>query len=153
MSYTARLTDKKAQDFASKVGEIFKSVPHLPKSWVDFLVKIVPILALIGAVLSLFAGPVLGFLSVLSLLTLNPVLVLSVLVAAILSLVTACLLFLAYKPLKERKYDGWMFLFWCQILGAVQSLFHILFREQAITSLIGILVGFYILYEMRPRYK
>jgi hypothetical protein len=152
MAYTDRLTDKKSQDFANQIGQAFTSLPHLPKNWVQFFVKIAPVLALIGAILSFIAGPILGLMSIVSLLTLNPVIVLTVVGAAVLSFLSSVILFSAYKPLQQRKYAGWMLLFWSQALGAAQTLFHIALRQQGILSLIWIAVGFYILYEMRSWY-
>lgn len=153
MSYTDRLTDAQSQDFANKVGDIFKSVPHLPKEWVAFLVKIAPVMAIIGAVLSIFAGPVIGLAGVVSLLSFNPILVLSLLLSAILSLVGGVILFLAYKPLQERKYDGWMLLFWSQVLGFVSSLVGMIGgHNNLIGAIIGLAIGMYILFEMRSSY-
>lgn len=153
MATIARLTDKQSQDFANKIGDIFKSVPHLPKEWVAFLVKIAPVMALIGAVLSLFAGPLMGVLGVLTLLTLNPLLVLSVFLSAILSVASAVLLFLAYKPLQARAYEGWMYLFWSEVIGAASTLVMILFGRGGIGGIVGIAIGFYILFEMRSSYQ
>ncbi|MEP7166567.1 MAG: hypothetical protein ABI758_01140 [Candidatus Woesebacteria bacterium] len=141
MSYTARLTDKKAQDFASKVGDLFTSVPHLPKKWIDFLVKIMPVLALIGGVLALFGG-------VASLLSMNPFMV----VTALLMLAMAYVLLMAYKPLQDRRYDGWMLVFWNHVISAVLTLFQILSSRQGVFGLVWTAIGFYLLFELRSRY-
>ncbi len=151
-SYVDRLTDKKSEEMAEKAGELFSSLPHLPKNIVEFLVKLAPFFALLGAVLSLLSSPVLGLLSLLSLITFNPFIVLSVLISAIVALVSAVLLFLAYKPLSQRKHAGWMLLFWSNVLSLVQFILDVVLRQSGLAGIIGLAIAFYILYEMRPFY-
>lgn len=151
--YLDRLTDKKSQHFADQIGDVFKTIPHLPQGLVEFFVKVAPYLALLGAILSLVAGPILGLLSVMSLITLNPLIVLATVLAAILSLVNAVLLFMAFNPLKDRQYRGWMLLFWSQILGLVETVVMIVLGQSSILSIVMGLIALYVLYEMRPFYK
>lgn len=151
-SYTDRLTDNKSQDFAAKIGDVFTSLPHLPKNIVEIFVKLAPYFALLGAVLSLLAGPLLGIFGVLSFITLNPMLVVSTLIAAILSIISAVILFMAYKPLLARKYDGWMLLFWSEVVSVIELVVNIVFRQNGIYGIIGVFIAFYVLYEMRPWY-
>lgn len=149
-----KLTDKKSQAFADNFGNVFKTAPHLPKEWVDFLVKIAPTLAMIGAVLSFIAGPILGLLSILSLLSFNPFIVFGVLLSAGIAFLSAALLFKAVEPLKKREYNGWLLLFWCDMLGVAHTVFTIFFHpKDTVGAVVGTIVGLYILYEMRPRYK
>lgn len=148
-----KLTDEKSRKFADQFGEVFKTVPHLPKAWVDFLVKIAPPLALIGAILSLISGPILGLVSAISLITLNPFLVFSVALAAIIAIANAILLWHARKPLEKRSIDGWMLLFWSDMLSVFQIVAGIFLHQGGLGGVIGLLIGFYILFEMRPRYK
>lgn len=148
----SRLYDAQSRKFADSIGEIFVSVPHLPKNLVEFLVKFSPIFALIGAALSVLAGPLLGVLSVFSVLTFNPFFVLSLLIATAITIISAILLFLAYKPLQTRKSEGWMLLFWANILSVIEVLLSIFFRQFSVGDLIGLAIGFYILYELRPWY-
>lgn len=148
------MMDKKAVDFVAKVEDLFKSLPHLPAGIVEFFVKIAPWLALIGAVLSLLAGPILGLLSVFSLLTLNPLIVLSVLLAAVISIVTAVMLFMAFNPLKNREYKGWLLIFWSDVLSAIMMIFDVIVNRGAgLGSIVFTLIGFYILFEMKPAYS
>lgn len=148
------MMDKKAVDFVAKVEDLFKSLPHLPAGIVEFFVKIAPWMALIGAVLSLLAGPILGLLSVFSLLTLNPLVVLSVLLAAVISIVTAVMLFMAFNPLKNREYKGWLLIFWSDVLGAIMMIFDIIANRGAgLGSIVFTLIGFYILFEMKPAFS
>lgn len=151
-TFVHRLTDEKSQEIASRVGEVFSSLPHLPKGIVEFLVKITPYVALLGAILSLLAGPLLGIASVISLITLSPFLVLSTAVAAVLAVITAVILFFAFKPLKDRKYEGWMLLFWSDMLHLAQTLLSIVLGHSSVFDLVGVAIGVYILYEMRSFY-
>lgn len=148
------LTNKDAMDFIAKVEEPFKSLPHLPKGLVEFFVKLAPWFAIIGAVLSLLAGPLWGLVSVLSLFSLNPMLVIFTVVSAIVTLLNAVLLFMAFTPLKNREMKGWILIFWSNILGAVVSLLSIFTGgpSGAVGAVIGILIGLYVLFEMKPFY-
>lgn len=148
----SRLTNKDSEGYAQKGADLFSSLPHLPKNITEFLVNFAPIFALIGAVLSLIAGPILGLLSVISLISLNPFFVLSVLIAAVITLLSSVILFLAYKPLQNRQYRGWLLLWWSMVLSAIQAVLDIGLRQEGVFSLIGIVIGFYVLYEMRPFY-
>jgi len=140
MATIAQLTNKQAQDFADKIGEIFKSVPHLPKEWVAFIVKYLPILAIIGAVLSLLSGLSVAMAGLYGM------------ISAVFALATAALLFMAYKPLQDKKYDGWMLLFWSNVVSAVEALVMIVLSGQFF-GIVGIIIGFYVLYELRPSYR
>lgn len=148
-----QLTSKKAQGFAEQIGQPFKGLPHLPKNLVDLLVKLAPFFALIGAVLSLFASPILGLLSIASVVFLNPFLVLSIFVTGVIALLNALLLFLAFKPLQAREQTGWMLMFWSNMLSIIQTIYHLFYGGQGIGSILGILIGLYFLYELRPAYK
>lgn len=140
MAALSQLTDAKAKDFANKVGNIFTSVPHLPKEWVAFLVKIAPICAMIGAVLMVLSGLSFGMYGIYGLVSLA------------VSLGSASLLFLAYKPLQEKKAEGWMYLFWSTILETIGTVM-MAFLSGYFFGILGIIVGMYILFEMRPSYK
>lgn len=140
MATISQLTDKQAQDFANSVGDLFKSAPHLPKEWITFLVKIVPPFTIIGAVLMLLSALSAGFAGVLGL------------VSILVSLGSAALLFSAYKPLQEKKFEGWMYLFWANVLAAAESVVMILLTG-TFFGIIGLIVGFYILFELRPSYQ
>lgn len=144
------LENQTVLNLVKQLEDTFSKAPHLPKGLNEFFVKIAPYMALLGGVLSLLAGPILGLLSV---LTLNPMIVLMTVVAAVLSLVNAALLLSAFSPLKNREMRGWLLLFWSDLLGAVQVLFSIFLRQASITSLISLLIGFYILFEMKSFYS
>lgn len=152
--YLDRLNDKQSQEFADKIGDMFKSLPKLPQGLVEFFVKVTPYLALLGAVLSLLSSPVLGLLTVLTLITLNPLIVITTLISAVLALVVAVLLFMAYGPLKARQPKGWMLLFWITIIDAIQAVLGLIYSPSGVIgSLVFLAISFYVLYQMRPWYK
>lgn len=140
MASLSQLTDKPAQDFANKIGDLFKSVPHLPKEWVAFLVQYAPILSVIGGVFMLLSALGSGFLGVFGL------------ISVVVSFATAALLFLAYKPLQEKKHDGWMYLFWSNVLGTVETILLIL-GSNALYGIVFVALSFYMLYEIRPAFQ
>lgn len=152
--YLDRLNDNQSQEFADKVGDVFKTLPKLPRGLVEFFVKVSPYLALLGAILSLISSPVLGLLTIMTLITLNPLIVITTLISAVLALVVAVILFMAYNPLKNRQQSGWMFLFWVTIINAVQTALGLVYSPSGIIgSLVFLAISFYVLFQMRPWYK
>lgn len=153
----ASLTDKKARDLSDQVGNVFKDVPHLPKSWVEFLAKIAPWLVGLGGLTSLLGG----FSSVLGGGAFNQMMYRYAgigrnyfLVSGVFSILVGVLLLLAFSPLKDRKMDGWMYLFWVQALGIVQTVVLLAyFGGGWLGSILGIIIGLYILFEMKSAYK
>jgi len=150
-----KLTNSEAMGFIDKVAEPFKNLPHLPKGIVEFFVNIAPWLAIIGAVLGLIAGPVVGLVGTFgTLLSLNPMVLITTVVTVVVTLANSVLLFMAFNPLKNREMKGWVLLFWSQVLGIISSVMTIV--TGGYSSVIGIviatLIGFYILFEMRPFY-
>jgi hypothetical protein len=151
-----QLTDQKAMEMADKVGKVFEGVPHLPKGLVDFLVKITPWLVVLGGVLS-----VLGGLSSILGNGLNQALFTNYLglnrtyfiITGIFSLVLGGLYLMAFKPLKDLKKEGWMYLFWAQVVGVVQSVVMMVYVGGGfLGTVIGLMIGFYLLYEVKKSY-
>lgn len=138
----------------------FKNIPHLPKAWVEFLVKIIPYLVIIGVILN-----ILGALSALSLVSglnmmaqaINPFVQIPpvyFIISAIFSILAAGLGILAYSPLKNRAEMGWIYLFWLNILGIVQNIVGIFYAStNVLAAVIGTLIGLYLLFEMKSSYK
>ncbi len=150
-----KLTNKDAMEFIAKVEEPFKNFPHLPKNIIEILVGFAPWFALLGAILGLLFGPVIALLSVFSLLSLNPLVVLFTVVAAILSIVDTILLFMAYTPLKNHQLKGWVYVFWAEMANFVVSILGIFTGSaaSAVGSVIGLLIALYVLFEIKSVYK
>lgn len=149
------LTNQQAMDFVTKIEEPFKSLPHLPKNITEIFVKIAPFFALLGAVLGLLSGPIVGLLgSLASLFTLSPMFLIWTVLTVILTLLSSILLFMAYNPLKLRQMRGWMLLFWCNIISIVEGVLGLVWGSHGsfIGTILGIVIGLYILFEMKPFY-
>lgn len=154
------LTDKKARELIAKIEEPFKQLPHLPQSIIDFLVKIAPwgvalggIFSITGAITNLRLG--FGMSSVGRVmkyyLGVSPI---YFLLSAVLMFALAFLAFKAFNPLQERKIEGWIYIFWSNVVSVLHSLLGLIFISQAGMSLIiGILLGFYLLFEIKPAYE
>jgi hypothetical protein len=153
--FTDRLTDKEAMSFIAKIEDVFKSLPHLPTGITEFVVKVAPYLAVLGAILGFIAGPfaILGAIFA-TLVTLNPVIMVLMIVDVVVMIISSVLLLMAYKPLKQRELKGWVFLFWTQVLGVVTTLLALPLGmgSGAVTTVIGTLIGFYILFETKSFY-
>ncbi len=149
------LTNAEAMKFIDQVGEPFKTVPHLPKNIVDIFVKLAPWGAILGAVLG-----VLGGLSIFTLglagsaLTLNPLFMVGTLIEAVIMLVRAVLLFMAFKPLQDQQMKGWIYIFWSMMLSVVSMVAFLIDGHIAsiVGTVIGVLIGLYVLFEMRSSY-
>lgn len=152
----AQLTDQKAMEMAEKVGKVFDGVPHLPKGLVNFLVKITPWLVLLVGVFSVFGG-----LSAVFGNGFNQALVAEYIglgrsyfvIAGLFSLVLGFLYLMAFKPLKDLKKEGWMYLFWARIVGVAQAVVMTIYASEGfIGTIIGFILAFYLLYEIKKSY-
>ena len=154
--YTEKLTDAKAMGFIDQVGDVFKGLPHLPASIVEILVKIAPWLALLGGILGLIAGPLIGVLGSLgSLMTLSPYFMFVTIVTTVVTIANSVLLLMAFSPLRTKMMRGWVFLFWAEMLSAVDIVLSLLQGQTGsiVGGVIGLAIGLYILFEIRSSYK
>lgn len=133
----------------------FKRAPTLPASGRETIVKITPFLALIFGVLG-----ILGSLAGLGLLTVfSPLAIFGGasgvssygggFLAAFVWLVASVLLLAAYPGTKARKYKGWNLLFWSECISIIGSIL----AGSIINALIGGLIGFYLLFQIKSYYK
>lgn len=157
--YLDRLTDAQAQAFAMKFEEPFKKVPHLPQGLVNFFVSVAPWLVGLGGLLNIVGG----LSSILNsgnmgmygwaapLVQVNPA---YFIIMGVLQIIVGVISLAAFNPLREKMLKGWMLIFWTTILGLVQSIVGLAFGYSNIVGLIiGALIGFYILFEMKREYK
>lgn len=158
-AYLDRLTDADAVKFADKIGDVFKTLPKLSDGLLEFLVKVAPYLALVGAILSVAFGPLVGvFGTFWTVLSLNPLFLVSTLITIALMLVQAVLLFMAFNPLQNREQKGWMLLFWSVMVNVVQTIFDLgtnfaIRSGSLILTVIFVGLSFYILFQLRPKYR
>lgn len=130
--------------------EMFKKLPALPASGVDVLFKIAPWIALIFGILG-----ILGSLAAFGIFTAYAPLATAVgvnyglgYVAGVGGAIASVLLLVAFPGLKAGKMGGWKLLFYSEAVSALTSLVGI-----SIGGIIGALIGFYILFQIKPRYK
>ncbi len=146
---------RSANDLIVVTEKWFAKAPHLPPNIREVLVKIAPILALVFGVLG-----VLGSLAGLGILTfLAPFAAMggaygmsyygTGMVAALVWLVSSALMLAAFPNLRSRKTQGWNLLFWSEVINLAGSLIALNF----VSGLIGALIGFYILFQIKSYYK
>ncbi len=130
----------------------FKKAPALPANAVDVLFKISPWIALIFGILGILSG-LAGFGA---LTFLAPFAVMGGVgnyglgfVAAIGLLVSSVLMLIAFPGLKAGKMSGWNMLFWSEVVSVISSLVGF----QWFNAIIGALIGFYLLYQIKPKFK
>ena len=131
--------------------DIFKKVPALPASAVDVLFKLAPWIALVFGILG-----VLGSLAAVGVLTAFTPFAMAggvstyglgyVSVAG--SAIASVLMLVAFPGLKAGKMAGWKMLFYSELVGVLASLVGI-----NVGGIIGALIGFYILFQIKPRFK
>lgn len=133
-----------------KLQSPFESLPKLPAELIRILVVIAPYLAIIGGVLNL-----------LSLITFLPVTLFypylspfaapfyqNIVLTIVGAVVTSAFLIAAYNPLKLHHLFGWRLIFWSANIGFIISLL----SGNLFGAIIGILISWYFLYQVRPSY-
>ncbi len=129
------------------VGDLFKNVPHVSAHVQEVLVKIAPILALVFGILGVIAGLAAVGLSPVALFG-GPQASMVVLVSGACSIGSSVLMLMAYPKLTKHQYAGWKLLFWSEVVGVVSALLSL-----SAPSILGVIIGFYLLYEIKGRYK
>lgn len=144
---------------------LVKKAPYqLPENFKKGLVKAMPWLVLVGGVLTL-----LGALSLYQLMSMANELSLAytyytgvsynygplMWVSLLLIVVEAVILFMAFAPLKAQKKRGWDLLFWLSLLNVVYAVIYLVAAPnlgQFLFSLLGTLIGLYLLFQIRSHY-
>lgn len=148
--------DAQTKQWTKMLDESYAKLPVLPKGANDFIVSIAPWLALIFGALSLLSG-VAGF----GLLTvLSPFATVAGaggyavagLVASVILLAQGVLMLLAFSPLKARKVRGWNLWFWVLVLSVLSSVVSLRVFG-VVEAVIGALIGYYFLYQVKSYYK
>lgn len=143
----------KNKNWQDMLEEWFNKLPSLPKGGQKVLVQIAPWISLIFGILGVLVG--LGGLGILSVL--SPLMLLGSgvsnttgsLVSVAISLVSSVLLLVAFPGLKAKKMQGWTMLFWSQVAAFVASLVML----SIVGGLVGAVIGFYLLYQIKSYYK
>jgi hypothetical protein len=134
---------------------MFSSLPHIPVKVREFWVKIVPWLAIIGAVF----GAIGGVQDLLLAFGINNLIVdygtpAYWLLIGVVNLIAAYIAFLSFPLLKTRDYTGWILLFWGCILSIAMSLVSAAFGVTSIvTVVITAALGLYLTFEIEEFYS
>lgn len=155
-----KLSGKDAMKFIAMVEQPFKNVPHLPKGLMEFLVGLAPWLAGLGGIMSIVGALQLAntamnptkYVGIFSdLIGIDPT---YYWISAVISFLSGVLLLMAFKPLKARAQKGWIYMFWVNMLNIIQSVAGVVLISSSIVgTLIGVVIGLYILFEFKPYYK
>jgi hypothetical protein len=147
-------TKEKSTDIIETMAEWFDKFPALPKNWREVLVKIAPILSLIFGIIGIIAC--IGGLGILSPAPLaffgGAAGIASYgtgILAVLIYLIGYVLLLAAYPGLRARKYKGWKLLFWNGIVNLIGGLVSL----SILSAIIGALIGFYLIFQIRSYYK
>lgn len=141
---------------AKTLDKYYVKLPALPKGLNDFIVSVSPWLALIFGVLAVIAGVsafgALSFMSPLAAVAGRQGYALTAIISSIILLVQGVIELMAFSPLKARKVRGWNLMFYSLVLGVVSSVvaFNV---ANLLNALVGFLIGYYILYQIKSYYK
>ncbi len=150
------LYNKNVKDLADKGVPLFKELPHLPKKWIETIVKILPFLVLIGGIFSIISAlqNIFIFNRTQSwIMQWAQVSRAYYYVSGIFTALMGALYLMAYKPLKNKEYEGWLLLFLSAILSLAESLVVLILGWGGLFGLlISAVISFYLLYEIRPEF-
>lgn len=156
--YLAMLSGAKAMKFISKLEKYFKNLPHLPKEFKEVLVNSAPWFTIVAVVLNL-AGAVRNLSNAID----NSIWTLSgsmgmhrlyLFVVAISQLISAVILFYAYKPLVSKKLLGWVYIFWIMIIGIlITAVGLVLGISNIFWTILGAMFGLYFIFELKTFYS
>lgn len=148
--------DAQTKQMTKVLDDSYAKLPALPKGATDFIVNIAPWLSLIFGVLSILVGvSAFGFLAVLSpfaAVSGAGAYAITGLLSSIVLLVEGVIMVVAFPALKKRAQKGWNLLFWSLVLSVLSSVLT-LNVFGVVQSVVGALIGYYFLYQMRSYYK
>lgn len=132
-----------------------KKAPALPQNIKEILVKVAPYLVIIGLIFTIPAILILfGLGSVATVLapvggTQSVATVPTMWVGILLLIPVVILEAMAVPGLFSRKAIGWRYVFWAQLISIVSNFV----QFQIISGIIGAIIGFYILFQVKSFYK
>ena len=151
MNYVHQLT--------KTLDEYYAKAPVLPTNAKELLVSFAPWLTLIAGVLALLSG--VSLFGLLGLATsIAPYAVaagfggyaIPAIVSLLVVLVTGVIYLLAFAPLKAKKVKGWNLLLYAMLLYVLSSVVR-LSVFGIVEAIIGFLIGYYFLYQVKSYYK
>lgn len=144
--------------FTSVIGSIrptFQKLPHMPAAVTEILVRIIPWLALVGAILNTLSGLQYSMsafgIGTSSLGSSNSV---YLLLYGVLSLASAYIAFLSFPLLRQRSHLGWVLLFWGVCLSIIITALTLLVTAQVTAwFLVSIALSLYLTFELETFYS
>ncbi len=135
---------------------LFAKMPHLPEDIRRTLVGFAPWIALLAGILGMYLYMIVGIFGVLFapfILLSSGLLSIFFFGALLFGTIGAVLDLLAFGPLKRGQKKGWNYIFYGSVLSAITVILRLFTRDDNITSLLFMFVGFYLLFEIRSHYK
>jgi hypothetical protein len=134
--------------------------PQLPESWKKFIVTVSPWLAIIGVVLGAIAAFALFSAASSTMALIGAYGAYGAAVAGAgfttqfwlsMAFMVAMLVLeaLSIPGLRKRTYNGWKWMYYASILSLVQGIVSMNF----VSAIIGAIIGFYILFQVRSHYS
>lgn len=146
------MAETKTNSVVVSLGRVYNRLPALPQSIKEFIVVVVPWLALIfgvlGVLASLSAFGISTFFSPFVALGGGVGLATGLIFSSIIGLVESIMMLVAFPSLLKRRANGWTLLFWAEVLAVVAALVSV-----SASGVIVALIWFYFLYQIKPHYK
>jgi hypothetical protein len=145
----------------------YKTLPHLPREFRNWLATNAWWLALVGVILgglavfslisaTFLVGAVLTGTAGIAGVAVGGIVLVAVILSLALSAVDLVLIAVAISPLKEMKRRGWKLLFLTVLINVLSLAIHFVFTIDLFGLIWGLLmtaVGAYFLFEIRDEYK
>ncbi len=135
---------------------IFGKAPHLPQSWRKLITTVAPWLALIFGILGLIGFLGSSYLGII----LSPIIALKnglngivIFLVMLLDFITLILAIIAFNPLSEMKKNGWDYVYYAFLTGAISSVLNLMVTSRGMGDVVVIVLGLYVLFEVRERYN
>lgn len=128
--------------------------PAFPDEVKEFLVKYGPYLMLVGAVLGIFglltAYGMLGGAMVYDLgLSSYGGMAIQLWIGMAFTLIVLVMYLLAFKPLRDRKKQGWNLIYYALLLNLLSSVIQL----KIFAVIFGAIIGFWVLFQIRDKYS
>lgn len=139
---------KVGNDLEGSLDKFFRQAPQLPKGGRDVLVAIAPWIALIFGILGIVGGLALVGVSPLGIFG-GIHFATSAFLTGVLAIVSSVLMVMAFPGLRAHSRKAWMLLFWSEVISVVSNVVNL----QLVGAVVGGLIGFYLLYQIKSYYK
>ena len=138
------------------LAPIFEKFPHLPEGGRKVIVDIAPWIVLVFGILGVVALLGAGGLGALATMF-APGFSMMFLVQIVFGIASAALLLMAFPGMKAHTKKGWNLVFYSQVVSIIGGVIGLviggMYGNNIIGIVISVLIGFYILFEVRTYYK